>query len=363
MSLDPMSVSRSSPSRLPGFRLALFATAFAAVVVILGAFTRLVDAGLGCPDWPGCYGQLLWPNEAHEIARAEELFPDAPVETHKTWPEMVHRYFAGTLGILIASLAVIAWRNRENQHYPFRLPMFLLFLVIWQAVFGMWTVTLKLWPQIVTTHLLGGFTTFSLLWLLAIRLDNHRWQVSPSAYARLQHTKPWLIAGFVVLISQILLGGWVSSNYAAFACHDVPQCHGEWWPEMDFAAGFNLFQTIGPNYLGGLLESEARVAIHVAHRIGAVVTTLYLVGLAIVLLRVKTPVLRKAVGLMLVLLAVQVTLGVTNILLMVPLVVAVAHNAVGALLLLSLVLLATRIWMAKSDEADDNSPNRNREVV
>lgn len=336
--------------RLPGYQLALFASAFAAVVVILGAFTRLVDAGLGCPDWPGCYGHLLWPNEAHEITRAEELFPDAPVETDKTWPEMVHRYFAGFLGLLILGLAALGWKYRENDDYPFRLQVFLLFLVVWQALFGMWTVTLKLWPQIVTLHLLGGVSTFALLWLLAIRLDNHRWKVSVLAFDKIQRLKPWAIAGIVLVTLQILLGGWTSSNYAAFACPDFPMCLGEWVPEMDFAQGFNLFQTIGPNYLGGLLEGEARVAIHFTHRVGAVVVTLYLIALVGAVMALRVPSSKKISILILGLLITQVSLGVSNILLMVPLPVAVAHNAVGALLLLSLVLLSARMWMAVKQE-------------
>ncbi|MCB1666948.1 MAG: COX15/CtaA family protein [Pseudomonadales bacterium] len=344
-----MSFKTDSPRRLPGYKLALFATAFAVAVVVLGAFTRLVDAGLGCPDWPGCYGHLAWPNDSSEIARAEQLFPDAPVETHKTWPEMVHRYFAGTLGLLIVGLTFLAWKNREEEGYPFRLPILLLFLVVWQALFGMWTVTLKLWPQIVTLHLLGGFTTFALLWLLAVRLDNHRWRVSASALMKIQSIKPWVIGGIVVLVLQILLGGWTTSNYAAFACPDLPACQGQWLPEMDFAEGFNVFQTIGPNYLGGLMESEARVAIHFTHRVGAIVTTIYILGLCSALLRIDAPSIKKVVFLVAGLLALQICLGISNILLMVPLVIAVAHNAVGAFLLLSLVLLATRLWMAQPE--------------
>ena len=349
--------SAPTPKRLPGYKLALFATAFAAVVVVLGAFTRLVDAGLGCPDWPGCYGQLLWPNDAEEIQRAEELFPDAPVEMDKTWPEMVHRYFAGTLGLLIAALAYLGWKNRENENYPFRLPVFLLFLVIWQALFGMWTVTLKLWPQIVTLHLLGGVSTVALLWLLSIRLDNHRWQVSGTAYRQIQRLKPWVITGIVVVVLQILLGGWTSSNYAAFACPDFPMRHNQWLPEMDFIEGFNLLQTIGPNYLGGLMENEARVAIHFMHRVGAVITVVYVIALALMALRVETASTNKVVALIIGLLVLQVGLGISNVLFMIPLPVAVAHNAVGALLLLSLVLLATRFWMAEStaDETEESA--------
>lgn len=336
--------------RKQGYKLALAATTLALCVVVLGAFTRLVDAGLGCPDWPGCYGQLLWPNDSEEIARANELYPDAPVETDKTWPEMVHRYSAGTLGLLIAGLAVIAWRNREQRGQPFRLPMFLLFLMVWQALFGMWTVTLKLWPQVVTLHLLGGMSIFSLLWLLYLRLDNRRWCISAAFRARLDRFKPWLITAIVVVAFQILLGGWMSSNYAAFACPDFPTCHNSWWPgAMDFRSGFDLLQRVGPNYSGGLLESDARTAIHMAHRVGAVVTTLFVAALMLGLVLQKDRSLTGLAILVLVALALQVALGVSNVLFMIPLSVAVLHNAGGALLLASLVLLATRVWMADTD--------------
>lgn len=351
-----MSSATNKPiKRMPGYRLALFGTALAALVIVLGAFTRLVDAGLGCPDWPGCYGQLLWPNDAAEIARAEQLFPDAPVEMDKTWPEMVHRYFAATLGLTIAALAFLGWKSREQESYPFRLPLFLLFVVVWQALFGMWTVTLKLWPQIVTLHLLGGVSTFSLLWLLSIRLDNHRWRVPLEPWQKLQTLKPWIITGIVIVVLQILLGGWTSANYAAFACPDLPGCHAEWWPEMNFAEGFNLFQSIGPNYLGGLMESEARVAIHVMHRVGAVITSVYVIGLCVALLRVPARQLNKVVAAIAAMLVIQLVLGVSNILLMVPLIVAVAHNGGGALLLLTLILLAARVWMAEPEPKSEET--------
>ena len=166
---------------------------------------------------------------------------------------------------------------------------------------------------------------------------------------KIQSIKPWVIGGIVVLVLQILLGGWTTSNYAAFACPDLPACQGQWLPEMDFAEGFNVFQTIGPNYLGGLMESEARVAIHFTHRVGAIVTTIYILGLCSALLRIDAPSIKKVVFLVAGLLALQICLGISNILLMVPLVIAVAHNAVGAFLLLSLVLLATRLWMAQPE--------------
>ena len=345
--------------RKQGARLALVAACLAVVVVLLGAFTRLMDAGLGCPDWPGCYGQLLWPNEADEIRRAEALFPDAPVETDKTWPEMVHRYFAGMLGVLIAGLAFLGWKNSEDDDYPFRLPIFLLFIVVWQAMFGMWTVTLKLWPQVVTLHLLGGMLTLSLTWLLAWRLDNLQWKLTPSVWQRLKQFNPWLVAGIVIVMLQIMLGGWVSSNYAAFACPDLPTCHGKWLPAMDWREGFNVLQSIGPNYLGGLLENEARAAIHFAHRVGAVITILYLVGLCLALFTVPERRVRRAATIILAALLLQVVLGVSNVLLQIPLPVAVAHNGGGALLLLTLVFLGVRIWMSGIERNRVPSPQKN----
>lgn len=346
-----------TPERLPGFRLALFATMLAAVVVVLGAFTRLVDAGLGCPDWPGCYGHLLWPNEAHEIARAEQLFPDTPVDQDKTWPEMVHRYFASSLGLVIIALVWFAWRHRRTEGYPFRLPLFLLLLVVWQGMFGMWTVTLKLWPQVVTVHLLGGFTTLSLLWLLTLRLANARWRTPRVELNRFQALKPYLIVGLVLVFLQVALGGWLSSNYAALACADFPTCRGVWWPEMALAQGFDVMQTIGPNYLGGLMSSEARVAIHMAHRVGALLVSAYLLGLIVALLRVRHSGVRGLTCVLFGLLIAQILLGISNVIFALPLPVAVAHNAGGALLLLGLVSLAAFAWMAVEQPSSEPAIN------
>lgn len=338
------------------FRLTVAAFLLAIVVVVLGAFTRLVDAGLGCPDWPGCYGHLLWPNEAHEIRQAEAAFPDAPVEADKTWPEMVHRYFAGTLGLLILAIAVLAIKHSREisvidhglNRVPLKLPLFLLALVILQAVFGMWTVTLKLWPKVVTAHLMGGFATLSLLWLLTQRLGGQRWSIPATALHRLRALKPLLWLSLGVVIIQIMLGGWVSSNYAALACPDVPQCFGQWLPPMDIATGFAVFQDIGPNYLGGQLDNYSRIAIHVVHRIGAVTVLLTLCIFAVLLWRTQEKVVRQWAVLMLVVLGVQIALGLSNIIWALPLSVAVAHNAVGALLLLVMVSIAYRILTAKA---------------
>ncbi|MBS7662791.1 COX15/CtaA family protein [Pseudomonas lalucatii] len=323
----------------PGYRLALFATLLALLVVMLGAYTRLSHAGLGCPDWPGCYGFLGVPMSERSQALAAARFPEAPLEVAKGWYEMVHRYFAGGLGLVILALAVQALGRRGTPGQPCKLPLLLLGLVLVQAAFGMWTVTLKLWPQVVTAHLLGGFATLSLLFLLTLRLSG---AVAPlsAAPAPLRG-----LAAFALLlvIGQVALGGWVSSNYAAVACVDLPTCHGQWWPAMDFANGFHLTQHIGPNYLGGQLDSDARTAIHMSHRLGAV-----LVGLTLLLLawRLRAAGAARLAALLVLALGLQLTLGISNVLLHLPLAVAVAHNAGGAGLLLCLVLINYRLHLA-----------------
>ncbi len=323
-------------------RLTLAACLLAFVVVALGAFTRLVDAGLGCPDWPGCYGQLLWPNSETEIQTAEQLFPDAPVDTDKTWPEMVHRYFAGTLGLAVLGLAVLAVRGstKDDQSGPRKLPIFLVGLVIVQALFGMWTVTLKLWPQVVTLHLLGGFSTLALLWLLFLRYRrNSIATADENRTVNLAGLRRLAIVGLIVVVVQIALGGWTSSNYAALACIDFPTCHGELLPEADFAQGFNITQSVGPNYLGGLMDNDARTAIHLSHRLGALVVCVISLLLAALLWRTGTRA-KKSLALVLVaVLVLQVVLGITNILAALPLAVAVIHNGVGAVLLLVMVTI------------------------
>jgi heme a synthase len=317
--------------RKPGYRFALFATLLAVVVVVLGAYTRLTHAGLGCPDWPGCYGFLGVPMSEHKLAIAEARFPEAPVEVAKGWYEMIHRYFAGALGLVILGMTVHALRRRDDAAQPLKLPLFLLGLVTLQAAFGMWTVTLKLWPQIVTAHLLGGFATLSLLFLLTLRLSG---QFAPLTLG--PRIRALAAAALILVVGQIALGGWVSSNYAAVACVDLPTCHGEWWPDMDFANGFHLTQQIGPNYLGGQLDSDARTAIHMSHRIGALLVTLVLLLLA---WRLKVNGLPRLAGLLIMALTLQIALGISNVVFHLPLLVAVAHNLGGALLLLSLVLI------------------------
>ncbi|USE36645.1 heme A synthase [Endozoicomonas sp. SCSIO W0465] len=325
-----------------GFYLAVIATLLASIVVGLGAYTRLVHAGLGCPDWPGCYGFLTVPDTQQEIAHAESLFPDAPVEVDKGWAEMIHRYVAGTLMLLVLMIVIQAFKNRREPDQPFKLPILILVLITLQAAFGMWTVTLKLWPQVVTAHLLGGFATFSLLFLLTLRLSGvHRAKVPDKPFFFL---KGLAVLSLLVVIGQISLGGWTSSNYAALACPDLPMCQGQWLPPMNFAEGFDVGQDIGPNYLGGQLHAEARTAIHFAHRIGALLIIMLLVLQMLIALRVSFKVggsvgsmVRQLMLLIMIMLTVQVGLGLSNIIWSLPLSIAVAHNLGGALLLLSLV--------------------------
>lgn len=311
-------------------RLALAGVCLAVVVVVLGAFTRLVDAGLGCPDWPGCYGHLLWPNSEQEIARADAAYPEIPVDLDKTWPEMVHRYFAGGLLLFVAGILYISLR-RPLPTAQRTLAVSLMGLILLQAAFGAWTVTLKLWPQVVTAHLLGGFATLSLLWLMYLRHGGLGvLQLSEPDAARLSGLAR---IALVAVILQIALGGWTSSNYAALACADFPTCYGSYWPQMDFAAGFDIFQSVGPNYLGGMLDSDARTAIHWMHRLGALVVLLLVAALVVRM----WPANARLALLTGVILAVQLLLGSLNVLWALPLWVATLHNAVGAMLLLALV--------------------------
>ncbi|MFK7702195.1 COX15/CtaA family protein [Pseudomonas caspiana] len=320
----------------PGFRLALLATLLALFVVLLGAYTRLTHAGLGCPDWPGCYGFISVPSNDLQLAHAELYFPDTPVHAAKGWSEMLHRYFAGALALLILLLAGQAWRRRRQTGQPLKLPFLLLGVVLAQATFGMWTVTLKLWPQVVTAHLLGGVATLSLLFLLTLRLSG-AFAVRPQLPAKLQRMAA---IGLLLVTVQIALGGWVSANYAALACTDVPTCQGQWWPDADFANGFHLAQHIGPNYLGGKLDSEARTAIHLTHRVGALLVTLSLLSLA---WQLKKSGLMGMAALLVTLLAMQISLGVSNVLFHLPLLTAIAHSACGAGLMVSMVMINYRV--------------------
>ncbi|MET0028328.1 MAG: COX15/CtaA family protein [Candidatus Thiodiazotropha sp.] len=325
------------------FRLSLLTALLAFCVILVGAYVRLSDAGLGCPDWPGCYGQMVVP-DALPASHPDDPSQTRPLHRGKAWKEMIHRYLAGTLGLMILLLAVLAWRNRADPDQPRLLPGLLLGLVTLQAALGMWTVTLLVKPAIVTAHLLGGFATFVLLVLLALRLRQTpllapQGQSSGQSPGLRRHARIALL----VLILQITLGGWTSTNYAALGCTDFPQCHaGQWWPQTDFSEAFTLWRGLGINYEFGVLEHDARAAIHLTHRIGALLTLLVVGSLGLRLWRQPAPGLRRLGGLALLLLTLQIVLGISNVLAQLPLPVAVAHNGVAALLLLSLTLLNRR---------------------
>ena len=317
-------------------RLLLAATILAFCVVVLGAFVRLSGAGLGCPDWPGCYGQLTAPQTPAALHQAAMAFPEKPVESPKAWKEMLHRYLAGTLGLLILGIFITAWQNRARIS-PW-LPSALLALVIFQALLGMWTVTLLLKPVIVSAHLLGGMTTLGLLtWL-----THRRWGTLPSVYAtNYNHLQFWARLGLLVIAAQIFLGGWTSSNYAALACIDFPQCQGAWWPAMDFAHAFHMIRELGMTADGAPLSLPALAAIQWSHRLGALVSLIYLGALALHILRQDgIAIWGRLLAFCLVL---QLAIGIANVILGLPLLLAVAHNAGAASLLISLVLLNSKL--------------------
>jgi heme a synthase len=349
------------------------------VLTTFGAFVRLSDAGLGCPDWPTCYGELTWPKE-HEVASANAAFPERPVEHHKTWPEQVHRHIAAGLGVLVLILCLLANKIHRRPLLPIlagtaaigaavalyiaKLPLFsgiamivgesillyaavqaksvarwmtlTLALISFQALLGMWTVTLLVKPAIVTAHLLGGFATLA---LLLVNLLMQRG--GQSGYARAPAlARKWIAMSALVLFVQITLGGWVSTNYAALACPDFPRCKGQWLPDADFEEGFVIWREVGVNYEGGILDAPARTAVHLAHRGFAIVA-----ALCLVLLGIQAAMKRSQFGpaaALLTTLAAQIALGISNIVFALPLWFAVAHNGMAALLMLSLIWLAWR---------------------
>ena len=321
--------------RLTWFRrLCRIGALLALCVVVLGAWTRLGNAGLGCPDWPGCYGHLTVGQAVEHAVEANAAFPDRPLEADKAIKEMVHRYFASTLGLVIIAIAVLAFLNRRDPEQPVRLPALLVLLVVFQGLLGMWTVTLLLKPLIVTAHLVGGLTTMSLLWWLS--LDARR----ASTNAQDHRLQSLAVAGLAVLALQIMLGGWTSSNYSAVACPDFPTCQASYWPPMDFKDAFVLWRGLGIDYEGGVLDHPARVAIHYTHRIGALVTALVLGLLAWrTFRRGHSSAVRMAGAAVAAVLVTQWIVGPVMVLETFPLPLATAHNAVAALLLLAVVTL------------------------
>ena len=318
-------------------RLTLFATLLALIVVSFGAYTRLTDSGLGCPDWPGCYGTLSVPESIDQIEMAQAVYPDSPVEPEKAWIEMIHRYIAGILGVMILVIAFMSIRLRDQINYSIKWPFFLLGLVIFQAALGMWTVTLLLKPAVVSSHLLGGMTVLGILTFLTHRnYGTHRENFVSNRFER-----KIIRFSLVLLFIQIALGGWTSTNYAALACTDYPTCHGSLIPDMDFSNAFTIFRELGVTSLGEPLSLEALHAIQWVHRIGAIVLLGYLLFVAYILKVNQGFNMWK--NILILVISLQFIIGIANLLLHLPIVLATLHNLGAALLVVILVGINSRI--------------------
>jgi len=321
------------------------------VLVPLGAYVRLTAAGLGCPDWPGCYGHFSPIGASQNTALAAE-YPDRPLDVDKAWREMAHRYLASTVGFIILLIAALAIASGPRRIVGLRYSLVLLATVVFQGVLGMFTVTWRLKPLIVTMHLLFGLITLGLLWWLWLTLQRSpsrgpvtRHMISTLNESRVgtrsaQVTQRVVIVGLIALGVQIALGGWTSSNYAAVACPDFPTCQNEWWPSMDVGDAFVLWRGLGINYEGGVLDHPARIAIHFTHRLGALLATVLLILAASTALRkgsLRTA--RPAAVVMLIALALQLVIGISMVVRGFPLCLATAHNFGAALLVLSTLAL------------------------
>jgi cytochrome c oxidase assembly protein subunit 15 len=331
-------------------RLALAGLLLCFVVVVLGAFVRLNAAGLGCPDWPGCYGHVT-PLGAQASATSQAAFPSRPLDVGKAWKEMIHRYAASTLGFIIVVITAIAIVYRRQRLLSPTYAVVLLATVVVQGILGMLTVTWQLKPLIVTLHLVFGLTTLSLLYWLWLSLPSQSWGGLPSfntggSGARavaMRSAQSLALLGLAALAVQIVLGGWTSSNYAAVACPDFPTCQNAWWPHTDYRNAFILWRGLSINYEGGILDNPARVAIHLTHRLGAIVATLALGSAALfVIFRKSAPAAVPAAYAVLGALALQLTIGISMVLAGFPLRLATAHNAGAALLLLATLTLVRR---------------------
>lgn len=308
--------------------LTLFACFFALGVIALGAFTRLIDAGLGCPDWPGCYGHFI-PTILNQDASSHFII-------YKAWAEMIHRYFAGCLGILIIVIFILLFKKEIRNRTNIFLAISLFLLLSYQVMLGQWTVTLKLLPIIVTQHLLGGYLILSILWLVYLSNKNNNLVISSAS-------SPWVLRlgyiGLLLLLLQILLGAWTSTNYASLSCPDFPFCHNNQVTRMYFREGFNVYSPLGLNYEGGVLSDAIRQTIHMTHRLGALILTLYLfIYASYAMLTLKRfPVLMQLLYIVFGLLLVQWCLGLTNVIFKLPLLTAISHTIVASLLLLALI--------------------------
>lgn len=309
-------------------KLVKLAFVMAFIVVTLGALTRLMDAGLGCPDWPGCYGQIIPPE--HGVTIGDEVVDEA-----KAWYEMVHRYVASALGLVIIFIAFAVQSDKTVSNSARWLSRLLVVLVIIQGLFGMWTVTMKLLPQVVTLHLLGGMTILGLLYLLNMMLK-------PQATLSTRKT-PESLALFVLLLLavQIGLGGWTSSNYAGLACTDFPTCEGQLLPPLQLEQAFNFTEVTDQNYEGGVLASEVRVTIQYVHRVVALTLAILLLSLFALLRRI--PELKTYANALLAFTVLQISLGISAAVMMLPLAIALAHNTGAALLLLAVIAINYRL--------------------
>ncbi|WP_070969580.1 COX15/CtaA family protein [Vibrio sonorensis] len=308
-------------------------------VIVLGAYTRLADAGLGCPDWPGCYGQLGVPNSAQELANAKTLYPNLTVESEKAWLEMIHRYFAGALGLLVLFISVCCVVQKRMSP---TLPVLTVFTIVFQALLGMWTVTMKLMPVVVMGHLLGGFTLLCLMSVIYWRLNANQ-DIVDHSYV----TPMFRLLSVVALITiglQIALGGWTSSNYAALMCTNLPVCEGDWVSHLDFKHAFQLIQPVQESYEFGTLDYGARMTIHVTHRFGAFVVAVLVSFLVFQSFEQGDREISKAGWWAFAFLVVQIALGISNVLFSLPLPVAVAHNLVAALLLVNVLYINFLVW-------------------
>lgn len=326
---------------------AVAAFALCLCVVVLGAYVRLSSAGLGCPDWPGCYGHLTPAAAAADAHTLAAPLAGRALNVGKAWREMIHRYAAGTLATLIVVLALMTALWRRERIVPLGYTLALTAIVMFQAILGALTVTRQLKPLIVTAHLLFGLTTLSLLWWLALTVQWRRSvspDVSPGAAPRaetaLRVARATALIGLCALALQIALGGWTSSNYAAIACPDLPTCQGSWWPNADFRSAYVLWRDLDVDYTGGVLDNPARIAIHLTHRLGAMTASLLLLIAALAALRIRQmPGVRRCAVLVLCALALQLLIGTSMVWRGFPLWLATAHNAGAALLLLATLAL------------------------
>ena len=335
-------------------RLNLIAIGLAAVVVILGAYTRLTDAGLGCPDWPGCYGFLTVPEQSHELQQAEQAFPQRPVEVEKAWNEMIHRYFAGSLGLLIGAIWLFSLTLKRHRV----LTSVLLVTVCFQAVLGMWTVTMNLMPLVVMGHLLGGFATFCLLVLLALTIRRNENQTKPEVPLFTVAPKMLLLSKLVmlILVGQIALGGWTAANYAAVVCTELPVCEGQWQSKFDFEQAFSI-PTGHATYEYGVFSYEARMTIHIMHRVGALVTLLAVFSLAWLMVKTESVRTRQYGFALFALVSFQFALGITNVVFNLPLFIAVAHNFIALCLLATLLAVMVKFSAARQLSASFRGNN------